>query len=240
MPLTIPGRFSNRFEAGRALLAELTKKVPDFSVVGSPDPGETVKLKKTLKNWLVVAVPRGGVPVAAYIADALKLPLDVVLVKKLTPPDTHELGVGAIAEDGGLLVDEKSAREFGVTPPYIEAQRQRIMAELTRKSTALHSKVPALAVKDKNVLLVDDGMATGYTMRVAAEVLRRQGARSVVVAAPVASETAIELVQPEVASIVAAKIDPGLYAVGSHYSDFEPVLDSEVSRLLEKNREVWA
>ncbi|MFO0704717.1 MAG: phosphoribosyltransferase family protein [Candidatus Andersenbacteria bacterium] len=213
MPLTIPGRFANRFEAGRLL----TKKI-----VGTGSTDALARVPAALKKSLIVAIPRGGVAVAQPLVQALGAELGLVFVKKLTPPDSHELAIGAVAEDGGLLVDEKSAKEFGADVSYIEKERARLVAELKRQRQA--QSHPAV-IKDRDVILVDDGMATGYTVRLAAEVLRRQGARTITVAVPVTSAAALELVGPVVNKVVALKVDSHLYAVGSHYVSFDPVTE---------------
>ncbi len=241
MPLTILGRFKNRHEAGRALAAELAKKLSPLPPASSAKLKKSLKnpLKDALKDTLVVGIPRGGVPVAAFVAEALKLPLDVVLVKKLTAPGSHELAIGAVAQNSGLLVDEKSAKEYGATPSYIESERLRLTTELQKRNKAFHSPGPGVAqlpIKDKHIILVDDGMATGFTMRVAAEMLQRQGASKVTVAVPVTSQNAEELLKSITGQVIAVKHDPLLYAVGSHYSQFEPVPENDVLTLLKTNR----
>jgi putative phosphoribosyl transferase len=244
MPLTIPGRFKNRFEAGRALAKKLIQEgvVADARAGGdlsaAKKPGAAAK--KSLKNPkkpLIVAIPRGGVAVGAALAKLLDLPLAALFVKKLTPPGSHELAIGAIAEDGGLLVDEKLAKDFGADVAYTEGQRTAFMQAAVERRTQVKSAIGPIAVdkpviKGREILLVDDGMTTGYTVSVAAQSLRRQGARRITLAVPVTSEAGAALVLPEVDKIVAVRTEPFLYAVGSHYDNFAAVSDQEVLELL--------
>ncbi|MFH0830535.1 MAG: phosphoribosyltransferase family protein [Parcubacteria group bacterium] len=213
-----PNRFENRFEASRLLVPLLA----EF---------------KGVQDALVVAIPRGGLEIGGFIAQQLGLRLEVALVKKLPAPGSHELAIGAVAIDGGLLVDEKAATEFGATREYLEGMRKKLALELADKNRAYRTIVPELPVADKRIILVDDGMATGYTVRAAVELLKRQGARSIIVAVPVTSASAEKLVSAVADRVVASKHDPLLYAVGSHYNNFEPVTDQRVLEVLRANRE---
>lgn len=210
-------RYENRVEAGRTLIPLLGKY-------------------RGTRDTLVVSIPRGGVQIGGFVARQLGLPLEVALVKKLSAPDSHELALGAVTLDGGLLVDEKTATEFGATKEYLGAQQKLLSLQLADRNRTYHAGVPEHSVQGKTVLLVDDGMATGYTVRAAAEMLRRQGARKIIAAVPISSESAKKLVEPVVDQLVVTKVDPLLYAVGSHYKDFAQVSDSEVVETLLESR----
>ena len=221
-------RFENRFEAARTLVAPLAKYL---GIKGAKGADRAIAQKV-----LIVAIPRGGLQVGGFVAQKLGLGLDVALVKKLGAPESHELAVGAVGLDGGLVVDKKAAQELGASKAYIEAMQKRLTLDLGERDRFYHAEVPTLAVTDKKIVLVDDGMATGYTVRAAAEMLRRQGAREIILAVPVASTSAQKLVRPVVDKIIATKIDTLLVAVGSHYNNFEQVSDREALKILQENR----
>jgi putative phosphoribosyl transferase len=185
-----------------------------------------------LDRPVVVGLPRGGVPVAAEVARALGAPLDVIVVRKLGCPGQPELGLGAVGEDGVRLVNERLRSDLRVTAEQFDAVVQRETAELERRVARYRNGRAPLGVEDRTVVLVDDGLATGFTAGAAIEVLRRQGAGRVVLAVPVApADTVAEL--RGVADDVVALVTPSAFlAIGFWYDDFTQVSDSEVRRLL--------
>jgi putative phosphoribosyl transferase len=208
--------FRNREEAGRRLASELAER-------GSlgPDP-------------LVLALPRGGVPVAAPVAETLGAPLDVLVVRKLGIPGHSELAMGAVAGGGVRVLNEEIVRSFGIDPSTIEMVAERELAELERRERLYRGERPVLDVKDRAVVLVDDGLATGATMRVAIEALRRQGAQQIVVAVPVAAAEVCRVIDREAESAVCLETPEHFQAVGRWYVEFPQTGDDEVRDLLER------
>lgn len=212
--------FRNRAEAGRALAAKLAPLISRPSVVA--------------------AIPRGGVAVALPIVEQFKLPLTVVYARKLTAPIAPELAFGAIDEDGQTVIDTGTAAILGLSPDDIETAKTRVAAEIQRRMTLY--RVPPLAdyLPGKAVVLVDDGLATGMTMRAAAAYARRHGALETIVAVPCASEQAAERFQREADQFVSLIVDPEFGAVGAYYIDFSAVPDEDVIKMLERARQTQA
>jgi len=180
---------------------------------------------------LVVGLPRGGVVVAAEVAHALGLPLDVLVVRKIGHPLQREFAVGALAEEGVVIIDERIVGRN----PLIRFQLDRIIAEEQERmrgyQTAFHQNVsPAYA--EKVVLLVDDGLATGATTEAAVLAARKKNARIVIVAAPVASTNAVERLSRVADDVRALYVDPDFDAVGRYYDVFSQTTDEEVMELL--------
>jgi len=205
--------FRDRTDAGRRLAARMTEYAGRSDV-------------------LVLALPRGGVPVAFEVARALRAPLDVFLVRKLGVPGQEELAMGAIASGGVRVVNEDVVRHLGIPPEVIDAVAAREQGELERRERAYRDERPAPDVRGRTVILVDDGLATGSTMRAAALALRQQGPARVVVAVPVASREACEEFRGEVDDIVCAATPEPFMGVGRWYEDFSQTTDEEVRELL--------
>ncbi len=181
---------------------------------------------------IVVALPRGGVPVAAEIARRLRAPLEILAVRKLGAPGNPELGVGAVAEDETGVLDPDTATRVGMTQPLLDETLAREAAELRRRVERYRDGRPALDVAGRTVLVVDDGLATGLTDLAAVRALRKRGARRIVVAVPVGSEQAVALLEDEADRVVCLAVPARLYGVGIWYDDFTPVSDEEVVSLL--------
>jgi predicted phosphoribosyltransferase len=214
-------RYRDRFEAGRALAAHLE------AYAGRPDV-------------LVLALPRGGVPVGYEVARALQAPLDVFLVRKLGLPGQPELAMGAIATGGVRVLNEEVVRALGVPDEVIDAVAEEEQQELERRAREYRGDRPPPDVRGRIVILVDDGLATGSTMRAAVAALRRQGPARIVVAVPVgAAETCAEM-QAEADEAVCAHTPEPFYAVGLWYEDFTQTTDEEVHDLLQRAAEAPA
>jgi putative phosphoribosyl transferase len=206
--------FQDRTDAGRQLAAELG------AYAGRTDV-------------LVLALPRGGVPVAYEVARALHAPLDVFLVRKLGLPGRAELAMGAIASGGILVLNEDVVQVLQVPEEVIEAVAGQEQEELERRERLYRDDRPLPAVEGRTVILVDDGLATGSTMRAAVAALRRLRPARLVIAVPVAApETCAEL-REEVDDIVCVRTPKPFYAVGCWYEDFTQTSDEEVRQLLE-------
>ena len=186
---------------------------------------------------LVLALPRGGVPVAFEVALSLGAPLDVFLVRKLGVPGHEELAMGAIATGGVRVVNEAVVRELGISGEVIDAVAARERAELERRALAYRGERPAPEVLGRTVFLVDDGLATGSTMRAAALAVRRQGPARVVVAVPVAARATCDELRAEAEDIVCAATPEPFFGVGRWYQDFSQTTDEEVRELLARAKQ---
>lgn len=206
-------RFKDRQEAGRTLAASLA------AYAGRDDV-------------IVLGLPRGGVPVAAEVARALGAPLDTLIVRKLGVPGHEELAMGAIAGGGVRVVDEATQRHFDVSPAAVERVAEDEGFELTRRERLYREGRLRPFLGGRVVILVDDGLATGATMRAAVQAVRRQGAARVVVAVPVAPSDACALLAQEADACVCATTQDPFFAVGAWYDDFAQTTDAEVQELL--------
>lgn len=195
-------------------------------------------LAQALRNYadqadvLVLALPRGGVPVARIVADALHVPLDVVLVRKLGVPWDPEFALGAIAEGDARVVDESIVRSLGIRPDQIERVLAAEQAELARRAAAFRGDRPPADVKNRTILVVDDGLATGSTMLAAVRALRQRGAGKIIVGVPVGPPSTCRMLAQEADEVVCLDQPEPFEAVGSWYEDFRQVTDDEVRALL--------
>jgi putative phosphoribosyl transferase len=183
---------------------------------------------------LVLALPRGGVPVGFQVARALGAPLDVFLVRKLGVPGHEELAMGAIASGGVRVMNHQVVRMSGVTPRQIAAAVAREEEELRRREREYRGERPMPEVRGKTVILVDDGLATGATMRAAAQALEAQGPARLVVAVPVAAAETCREFTAEVDEVVCAVTPEPFWGVGMWYQDFGQTTDDEVRELLRR------
>jgi putative phosphoribosyl transferase len=209
--------FADRAVAGVALAAEVQRR-------SLPPP------------VLVLALPRGGVPVAYEIARVLEAPLDVMLVRKVGMPGQPELAIGAVATGDIVVHDRALEREYPGLAEAFERVAAKERHELTRRERVYRAGLAPLAIGGKTVVLVDDGLATGSTMLAAVRAARAGGAASVLVAAPVASPEAAALVGAEADALVILQIPAPLFAIGEWYERFEQLEDHEVCRILELHR----
>jgi putative phosphoribosyl transferase len=213
MPVT--PLFRDRTEAGRILARRLKAVVAD-------------------SDALVLALPRGGVPVGFEIAQALQADLDVFLVRKLGVPGQEELAMGAIASGGIRVLNESLIQYLEISPSTIERITAREQDEIERRERAYRDGRPALPITNRTVILVDDGLATGASMLAAARAVRAQKPKRIIVAVPVASRDACEEFRRHVDDVICAETPEPFYSVGSWYEDFSQTSDSEVRELLER------
>lgn len=182
----------------------------------------------------VLAVPRGGVPVGFEIARRLSVPLDVILVRKIGAPGDPEYGLGAVAEGGVRLIDTARARDAGFTEEELRPTIERELAEIERRSRVYRAGRPAIDPRGRTVLLVDDGIATGGTIRAAIRALRARGAARIVLALGVSPASSYRELRREVDEIVVVLVPEVFYAVGEWYRAFPQVEDAEVLDLLDR------
>lgn len=207
--------FANRSEAGKCLARALN------AYAGR-------------KDILVLALPRGGVPVALEIAKALGAELDVIVVRKLGVPYQEELAMGAIASGGAKVLNEDVISSLGLSEETIEAVVRKEAQELSRRERLFRGERPFPEVKGRTVILVDDGLATGATMRAAVAALRQLQPAAIVVAVPVAPLDTVAKLRQEVDDLICLATPENFYAVGQWYVDFSQVSDEEVRQLLAK------
>jgi putative phosphoribosyl transferase len=184
------------------------------------------------RNPVVIGLPRGGVPVAREVAMVLAAPLDVIVVRKLGVPGHEELGLGAIAEDGVVVFNEDVMRSADATEDEVDAVIERESSVLRRRITQIRATHPATPLKDRVVIVVDDGLATGISARAACRVAKQRGAASVVLATPVAPADWRRRLAGEADAFVAVEESDEFMAVGQFYEDFSAVEDEEVLRCL--------
>ncbi len=207
-------RYQDRHDAGQVLASLLERYAHQPGVI-------------------VLALPRGGVPVASEVARHLGAPLDVFIVRKLGVPGHEELAMGALASGGVLVLNDEVVQELEIPRSAIDAVAAAETAELDRREQAYRGGRPPLDVEGRTVILVDDGLATGSTMRAAVEAVRRRGPRKVVVAVPVAAASTCEALSGEVDDIVCGQTPEPFLAVGLWYEDFSQTTDEEVRAELE-------
>jgi len=209
--------FANRADAGRRLAARLAGL--------------------HMEHLVVLGLPRGGVPVAFEIAEVLDAPLDVIVVRKLGSPAQPELAMGAIGEDGVRTINEDVVRLAKVTAADFAEVEARERIELARRARRFRGNTSRLSLAGRTALIVDDGIATGSTVRAACEVARIHGAARVVVAAPIAPPDTIDSLREVADAVVVLASPASFYAIGQFYDDFGQTSDEEVVRLLERGRQ---
>lgn len=213
-------RFRDRAEAGR----ELARLLGAYAGRG---------------DVVVLGLARGGVPVAAEVARALGAPLDVFGVRKLGVPGREELALGAIASGGVRVLNEALVATLGLSPDWLETIEDAELRELVRRELAYRGDHPPPKVDGRTVILVDDGLATGATMRAAVLAVRQGRPARIVVAVPVASPYAIAALQAEADDVLSVLAPDDLHSVGAWYRDFAQTTDSEVRALLADASPEW-
>jgi len=214
-------RFKDRSDAGRAL-AEKFEHYADRP------------------NVVVLALPRGGVPVGYEVATRLRAPLDVFLVRKLGAPGHEEFAIGAIASGGLWFVNDDVVRQLGISRRQIQEIVEREERELERRSEVYGSDFSKADVRGQIVILIDDGLATGSTMRAAVAALKQKHPERIVIGVPVSSPSTCEELEREVDEIVCFHTPDQFYAVGEWYEDFSQTSDDEVRELLNRARTQFA
>lgn len=208
--------FADRFDAGRQLARALAPYRSDAP--------------------LVLALPRGGVPVAVEVAQALGAPLDVILVRKIGAPGQPELAIGALVDGDPpqLLLNDDLVAATGADEDYIAAEREAQEREIARRRELYRGRRPPPRLRDRTVIVVDDGIATGATLRVALQALGRAGAARIIAAVPVAPADALPRIREEADEVIVLETPRRFQAVGAHYRDFDQTSDAQVVDILRR------
>lgn len=206
--------YYDRHEAGTTLASELSEY-------------------KDNKNAVVIAIPRGGVVIGFEIAKELNLPLDIIATKKIGAPGNPEYAIGSMDSDGDMMLDEQAAAMSGATEEYLASEKDRMKDEIARRLKKYRGS-DKYNLKDKVIILVDDGIATGFTTRVAINFVKKQRPKEIILAIPVAPPETIEKLKSDVNKIVCPLTPTFLGAVGAYYQVFDQTEDEEVIKFLNK------
>lgn len=206
-------KFRNREEAGE----RLAKRLSHY---------------KNVSNALILCIPRGGVIFGSLLSERLNIPLDIVLVKKIGHPSNSEFAIGAVAQDGEITIH--SEFRSSVHPDYLLDEITRLRSSIQERLKFLRGARPTPDVKGKTVILVDDGIATGFTVQAAIEWLRKQGVQKVILAIPVAPEETMQKMASLADECVVLQVAEDFHAIGEFYEDFHQISDAEIKKILLK------
>jgi putative phosphoribosyl transferase len=210
--------FADRIEAGRKLAAKLK---------GLTGAGEGI----------VLAIPRGGVVVGYEVAHALKIPLDLIIPRKIGAPSNPELAIGAVAEDGTTVLDQNLVKYLNVSDLYIKEESERQRLEIQRRLQLYRGDYPYPSLNNCTVIIVDDGVATGSTIKAALASLRKKRVKTLIIAVPVGPLSTIQELEKEADRVICLFIPDNFYAIGQFYNDFTQTADEEVIRILRRSRQ---
>lgn len=200
------------------------------------DAGE--KLAKALQKYkdqpdtIVLGMPRGGVVTAKKVAEDLNLALDILITRKISAPGNNEYAIGAVASSGDPILNEEVIGTMGITPDYLDSEIIKQREEIKRRLVLYRKGRPAPNVKGKTVILVDDGIATGYSILAAVELLKTQKINKIIVAIPVAPAESIEILKNKVDDLICLDTPDQFFAVGQFYDQFDQISDEEVMEIL--------
>jgi putative phosphoribosyl transferase len=209
--------FADRVDAGKRLASELD------SFAG--------------KNAIILAIPRGGVVVGYEIAKALNLQLDVIIPHKIGAPNNPELAIGAMTEDGTIVLDDNLVSFLGVPKDYIKEESEKQKNEIKRRLKIYRENAPYPNLKGKDIIIVDDGIATGSTMKAALASVKKKGAKTVNIAVPVGPPSTIKELKKQADKVICPYTPEYFQAIGQFYVDFNQTTDEEVIELLKESRE---
>jgi len=198
------------------------------------------KLAKALERFkgsdvVILGIPRGGVVVANEVAETLGAPLDVVVTRKIEAPGEPEYGLGAVTQDGEVILDRKAVESLGASSEYLDDQVRKKRREVKERMEGLRSDKPYPSLEGKVVIIVDDGIATGSSVGAAVMSVRKRRPKDVIVAVPVAPRDALEALREDGTKVVCLETPGSFLAIGEFYSDFNQVEDVEVKRILDAN-----
>ena len=210
-------RFKNREDAAEKLAREL--------------------LEYWDKNPVVLAIPRGGIVIGYEVAQIVNAPLDLIIPRKIGAPNDSELAIGAVTEDGTTILNQQLVAELGVSNEYIESEKSKQIQEIRRRIKVYRGEAAALSLEGRTIILVDDGIATGSTMKAAIHSIRKKKPSAIVAAAPVGPPDTVEELKKEVDKLICLIIYEPFFAIGQFYDDFDQVTDEEVIRLLKLSKD---
>ncbi len=208
--------FKNRDDAAIKLAAKLTEY-------------------KNKPNAIILGLPRGGVPIAAKIAEILNLPFDIIITKKLKDPLNPELAFGAVTQEGMPVLDKKIIKTYQISENYIQKEIEKVFKEIQRRLKEYRKNKPPLNLDNKIAIIVDDGIATGSTMKAAIKSAKNQNAKKIIVAVPVAPPEIIDELKKNVDEIICLETPKHFSAVGQFYESFPQLEDAQVVEILEKS-----
>jgi len=209
--------FDDRHKAGRELASNL------YEYAG--------------KDAIVMAIPRGGVVVGYEVAHALRAPLDIIVPRKIGAPFNPELAIGAVAEDGTTFLDRGLVDDLGVSQSYIDEEAERQRQEIVRRLVLYRGDATYPRLEGRTVIIVDDGIATGATIRAALASIKKKRPKEIIVAVPVAPPSTVGVLEKEAYKVVCIETPEPFYAIGQFYKNFEQTSDEKVTRLLRLNRQ---
>jgi len=209
--------FADRVDAGR----RLAKALQDYKG----------------KNAIVLAIPRGGVVVGFEVANALNIPLDVIIPRKIGAPGNPELAIGSVMEDGTIIMNEELIGFLQVSEDYIKEESESQRIEIERRLKFYRGAAPYPDLKNRVIIMVDDGIATGSTMKAALASVRKRGAKAVVIAVPVGPPSTVEELEKEADQFICLQSPESFMAIGQFYENFTQTSDEEVVKLLKLNRD---
>lgn len=183
---------------------------------------------------LILAIPRGGVVIAREVIMELGLDWDLIIPRKIGAPHNKEVAIGAVSYDGSYFADKEYVNMLGVSDRYIEEEAAFQLEEIKRRLKEYRGTDAFPEVGGRTVIIVDDGIATGFTLLAAIKSVKKQGARKVIIAAPVAPEDTVERLSKEVDEVICLEVPEEFYAVGMHYESFSEVTDEEVAEIMEE------
>jgi len=192
------------------------------------------------KSPVVLAIPRGGVVVAYEVAKELNAPLDLIIPRKIGAPSDPELAIGAVTEDGTTIINQQLVTILGVSTEYVELEKKRQIQEIKRRVSLYRGDAVPQSLEGKTVIIVDDGIATGFTMKAAIHSVRKQKPSSIVVAVPVGPPDTVEEMKKEVDKVICLITHEPFFAIGQFYSDFGQVSDEKVIQLMKLSRKISA
>ena len=186
---------------------------------------------------IVLAIPRGGVVVASEVASALSCRLDLVIPRKIGAPNNPELAVGALAKEGAVILNEELTKSLNISPDYLREEIEKQVIEIKRRRQKYLGDRSSLDLRGKTVILVDDGLATGYTSLAAIKAVREDKPEKIVLAVPVAPREAIERLKNEVDELICLETPELFFAVGQFYYDFSQTTDEQVAEILTRHHQ---
>jgi putative phosphoribosyl transferase len=218
----------------RGLQITFKDRISAASILSSILKGGIKAKKDRQDQILILGIPRGGIVVADIVAQKLNADFDIIIPRKLRAPDNEENSIGAIMADGSLYLDALKLRWLKISPEYIEKEKAEQLREIVRRAALYRPDNQEYNIRDRTVILVDDGAASGATLIAAARWIKKQQSKQLIIAAPVASEQAAELLKKEAEQLKFIITPSNLIKISQFYRDFEPVADEQVIDILKK------